>query len=125
MKRLYYSAICEHFQNNRQMLFLMGPRQAGKTTACLKLKERESRFFYFTWDDSKDRELILSGAKQIAEITKLETLQKECPVIVFDEIHKYSHWKDFLKGLYDSYPNKMHILVTGSARLDVYKKGGG
>ncbi len=124
MKRLYYNTICEHFQNNRQMLFVMGPRQAGKTTTCMSLQEKFPLFFYFTWDNSKDREAILAGAEKIAELTGLKTLQKEIPLIVFDEIHKYSQWKDFLKGLYDSYPNKMHILVTGSARLDIYKKGG-
>ncbi len=124
MKRIYHNTICEHFHNNRQMLFLMGPRQVGKTTTCMSLKEEFPLSFYFTWDNIKDREAILIGADQIAKITGLTTLQKEIPLIIFDEIHKYSEWKDFLKGLYDSYPHKMHILVTGSARLDIYKKGG-
>ncbi|MDN3507946.1 MAG: AAA family ATPase, partial [Simkaniaceae bacterium] len=60
----------------------------------------------------------------IAEAIKLDHLKNEIPVVVFDEIHKFSDWKNFLKGLYDSYPKKLHIIVTGSARLDVYKKGG-
>jgi len=124
MKRIYEGVIKEHLENNRQMLFLMGPRQVGKTTACMNLKTDFKNFIYLTWDDSQDRELILSGAKQIAEVAQLDNLQEEIPLLVFDEIHKYPKWKEFLKGLYDSYPNKMHILVTGSARLDVYKKGG-
>lgn len=124
MKRLYQMAAIAHFQNNRQMLFLMGPRQVGKTTSCWDLKETYPSFFYFTWDTSEDREAILAGAKNIAEKIGLNQLQKSVPLVVFDEIHKFPKWKDFLKGFYDSYPNKMHILVTGSARLDVYKKGG-
>ncbi|MBM3198278.1 MAG: ATP-binding protein [Chlamydiae bacterium] len=51
-------------------------------------------------------------------------MQEGIPLLIFDEIHKYPMWKDFLKGLYDTYPHQMHILVTGSARLDVYKRGG-
>lgn len=124
MKRLYAKAVQEHFEENRQMLFLMGPRQVGKTTACTKLSKEYSAFFYFTWDNPDDRSLILSGVNAVAKSIGLETLQEKKPLVVFDEIHKYSHWKNFLKGFYDSFPDKMHILVTGSARLDVYKKGG-
>ncbi|MCP4476048.1 MAG: ATP-binding protein [Gammaproteobacteria bacterium] len=44
-------------------------------------------------------------------------------LLVFDEIHKYAHWKNFLKGLFDAYGDRAHILVTGSAKLDVFRKG--
>lgn len=124
MKRLYYAAIMEHLHDNRQMLFLMGPRQVGKTTTCRTLCEIFSQFFYFTWDDSSDRELILAGPKRISIEIGLAGLSDSKPVVVFDEIHKYPGWKDFLKGFYDGYSDRVHILVTGSARLDVYKKGG-
>ena len=106
------------------MLFMMGPRQVGKTTTCLRLLERYAYFFYFSWDNYADRDLILEGPKAIAQAIKLDHLRNEIPVVVFDEIHKFSDWKNFLKGLYDSYPKKLHIIVTGSARLDVYQKGG-
>ena len=124
MKRIYYAAIIEHMRENRQMLFLMGPRQVGKTTTCHSLKNEFKYCSYFSWDDLEDREIILAGPKAIAVDAGLESLLDSKPVIVFDEIHKYSGWKDFLKGFYDSYSNLAHILVTGSARLDVYKKGG-
>jgi hypothetical protein len=55
---------------------------------------------------------------------KLSTLQSTQPIICFDEIHKYHHWRDLLKGFYDSYPNKTRILVTGSAKLDAFSRGG-
>ena len=124
MKRLYLEVIKEHFASNRQMLFIMGPRQVGKTTTCMKLKKEYPNFFYFTWDNYTDRELILDGPNAIASKIGLSSLKETTPLVVFDEIHKFSDWKNFLKGLYDSFPNKLHILVTGSARLDVYKKGG-
>ncbi|MBC8387421.1 MAG: AAA family ATPase [Actinobacteria bacterium] len=44
--------------------------------------------------------------------------------MVFDEIHKYGKWKTFLKGFFDTYKEKIKIIVTGSSRLDIYKKGG-
>ncbi len=124
MKRLYYAAIMDHIWENRQMLFLMGPRQVGKTTTCRSLRDGANPFFYFTWDDSADREQILTGPRAIAMGMGLAGLLEFKPIVVFDEIHKYSGWKDFLKGFYDLYSDLAHILVTGSARLDVYKKGG-
>ena len=45
-------------------------------------------------------------------------------LLIFDEIHKYRNWKNYLKGEYDKYKDKFKILVTGSARLDIYRKGG-
>ncbi len=124
MKRFYSQLIQEHFSLYRQMLFIMGPRQVGKTTTCVELKKKYPRFFYFSWDKLADRQIIISGADVVAEIADLDGTQPGKALIVFDEIHKYHDWKNYLKGLYDSYPHQMHILVTGSARLDVYKKGG-
>jgi len=123
MKRLYLSAVLQHIQENRQMLFLMGARQVGKTTTCLALADKYTHF-YFTWDDPNDRNLILNGPRDVGQAIGLDTLLKSKPVVVFDEIHKYPDWKGFLKGFYDIFSDKVHILVTGSARLDIYKKGG-
>lgn len=124
MKRLYHSAILKHIAEDKQMLFLMGPRQVGKTTTCRSLSTQFDNFFYFTWDDLSDREKILAGPRIVAAETGLEGISDSRAVIVFDEIHKYSAWKEFLKGFYDIYSDRTAILVTGSARLDVYKKGG-
>jgi len=124
MDRIYQNVIFEHFQENRQMLFLMGPRQVGKTTLSFSIRNRYKESFYFSWDDETDRELIVAGVEKVAQKAGLHSLQETIPLLIFDEIHKYPHWKNFLKGLYDCYPNQAHILVTGSARLDVYKKGG-
>jgi uncharacterized protein len=124
MKRLYSDVIKEHFEENRQMLFIMGPRQVGKTTTCTQLADKHALSFYFTWDNPDDRELVIAGANAIAQAIDLASLKGSIPLVIFDEIHKYSAWKNFLKGLYDSFPHQLHILVTGSARLDVYKKGG-
>nr|NGX33092.1 hypothetical protein [Candidatus Anoxychlamydiales bacterium] len=122
-KRIYEDFIKEHFKENRQMLFITGPRQAGKTTTTWFLKD-SLPFFYFSWDNIEQRELILKGPNELAKAVELGHFGKKIPYLIFDEIHKYKDWKTFLKGLYDSFPNQAHIIVTGSAKLDFFKKGG-
>lgn len=123
--RYYEKLVYEHFRKHRQMLFLMGPRQVGKTTICLRMKEYYPNYFYFSWDNQTHQELILQGPNEIAQKVGItDSLVEEMPFVVFDEIHKYSDWKNFLKGLYDTFPHQMRILVTGSARLDIFNKGG-
>ena len=102
----------------RKMVFLSGPRQAGKTTIAQGiLKSRydpaEHKSRYLNWDDSADRELIFRGASPYAP-----------GLVVFEELHKYARWRQYLKGLYDKRKDELQILVTGSARLDYYRRGG-
>lgn len=124
MKRIYERVIEEHFSLNRQMLFLVGPRQVGKTTTSLEVAEPKVRHHYYSWDVQSDREKMVQGAQAVAEDIGLGRLAKEPCFVVFDELHKYSKWKTFLKGFFDLYSKETQILVTGSARLDVYKTGG-
>ncbi len=107
MKKRYLSEqILKDIKN--KMVFLGGPRQVGKTTLSLELFSAES---YLNWDSTEDRERILTY-----ELPTEKTW-------VFDEIHKYKKWRNYLKGLYDK-NKKQQILVTGSARLDFYRFGG-
>lgn len=124
MKRLYKQVILAHFKEHRQMLFLMGPRQVGKTTTSMDVMQEWGESYYFNWDNEKHRQLLLQGAETLANEIGLNKLQKAPILVVFDEIHKYSGWKNFLKGFYDTFPTEVRILVTGSARLDYVKKGG-
>jgi len=68
--------------------------------------------------------MIIDGPKRTGEECGLDHLQERPRLIVFDEIHKYSKWKDFLKGFFDVYAERTRIVVTGSSRLDLFKKGG-
>lgn len=124
MKRLYQQVILSHLREHRQMLFLMGPRQVGKTTTSMLVMEEWGKSFYFNWDNERHRSLILEGVEALAKEMGLHTLQEQPVLVVFDEIHKYPRWKNFLKGFYDTFPDQVRILVTGSARLDYVKKGG-
>lgn len=124
LKRIYEAVFEEHLEENRQMLFMVGPRQVGKTTTSLEVAEPYKHHFYFNWDVQSDRIKIVEGPDAIAEVMQLDTLRKMMPVVVFDELHKYGKWKTFLKGFFDKFSKYVHIIVTGSARLDVYKAGG-
>ncbi len=102
------SAIQEDLQ--KKMVFIGGPRQVGKTTLAKSLTVDEA---YLNWDFSADRQKILKG--------EIPTTFK---CLVLDEIHKYKNWRSLIKGYYDKYNNKFKIVVTGSARLDLFRKGG-
>jgi hypothetical protein len=103
------------------MIFVVGPRQVGKTTLC---KELVSEYEYFNWDNQDHRTLIISGPGKIGEEIGLNKLQEKHKTVIFDEIHKYSKWKEFLKGFFDVYGDNTKIIVTGSSKLDVFKRGG-
>ncbi len=97
----------------KKMVFLGGPRQCGKTTLAKKLMGQFSHPIYFNWDQDADRRA---------------TLKYDWPdaadLIIYDELHKFPRWKNWVKGCYDTRPEHRKILVTGSARLDVYRRGG-
>lgn len=95
----------------RKMVFVGGPRQVGKTTMAKHLLGKSTEG-YLNWDIAEHREAILQHELPTA------------PMWVFDELHKYKQWRNYLKGIYDQYGSEKKILVTGSARLDYYRHGG-
>jgi len=124
MRRIYEPLLKEHFSHYEQMMFLVGPRQVGKTTLAQLLQTLFQETAYFNWDVIKDRQKILAGQTFIEDYFPLQRLREQKPLIVFDELHKYREWKNYLKGFYDLYKDDYSILVTGSARLDIFQSGG-
>ena len=122
--RVYETLVAEHFRDNRQMFFLMGPRQVGKTTTARDSAGAGGQVTYLNWDNSDHRRVILGGPEAIRHALGLDRLGDVIPVCVLDELHKYRRWKVLLKGLFDSYGSEMRFLVTGSARLDLFRAGG-
>lgn len=118
--RVYSAILADHLAKYRQMVFLSGPRQVGKRTLAMGCATA-----YVSWDKEKDRQLVLSGADALAEKLGVAVPRAgEMPVIAFDEIHRYSKWKTFLKGFFDTFEKNCKIVATGSARMDIYKRGG-
>ena len=111
-KRYLHSPVVSDLKE--KMVFIGGPRQVGKTTLAKYIGDKDyKKYTYFNWDNREDRKIILQGK-----------FKAESALIIFDEIHKYKQWKNYLKGEFDKYKDKFNILVTGSARLDLYRKGG-
>ncbi len=94
-----------------KMILLSGPRQVGKTTLAKKIIAKH-KGRYLLYDDIDDRRKILNR-EFVTE-----------PFVCLDELHKYARWKNLLKGVYDKHKASLHLLVTGSARLDIYQKAG-
>ena len=124
MQRYLLDELREHYLKNRQMLFLSGPRQVGKTTVARHLRDLFPASGYFNWDNPDHRMTILDGPEEIAGRLGLDRMLAETPFCAFDELHKYQHWRNFLKGFFDEYENRVHILVTGSAHLDAFRRAG-
>lgn len=87
----------------RKMVFVAGPRQVGKTTLARRVARGAAG--YLNWDVAADRERILSGELPVARLW------------IFDEIHKYRRWRDYLKGIYDGRPPGQRILVISGMQV--------
>lgn len=103
------------------MVFLSGPRQAGKTTCAQEFLKKYQQGDYTNWDNIDNQKTI---AKTPYFFASKPRLPNQPYLVVFDEIHKYSRWKNYIKGAYDTYHHEFDFLVTGSGHLDIYKKGG-
>lgn len=97
----------------RKMVFLVGPRQVGKTTLAKALMADYPRAQYLNWDVADDRRIILG-----------QTWSPRATLLVLDEVHKMREWKGHLKGAWDGRSEGQSILVTGSARMDTFRQGG-
>ncbi|MBI4430572.1 MAG: ATP-binding protein [Candidatus Omnitrophica bacterium] len=109
----------------RQMRFIVGPRQCGKTTLAKSILS-SSGFskLYYDWDL---RSLRLRYQKDSEFLTKdlaHFNIGGSSPWITFDEIHKYPSWKNVLKNIFDSHEPRIRLMVTGSARLDLLRRSG-
>ncbi|PIT98594.1 MAG: AAA family ATPase [Bdellovibrionales bacterium CG10_big_fil_rev_8_21_14_0_10_45_34] len=93
----------------KKMVFLGGPRQVGKTTFAQNLAKN---YGYLNWDEATHREKILKGQLPTSKL------------LVLDELHKYRQWRNWIKGKFDTLKDKHEFLVTGSARLDLYRFSG-
>lgn len=97
----------------KKMVLLAGPRQVGKTFIAKEIAKQFQHPLYLNFDHLEDRAIIKSQA-----------WLPQTDLLILDELHKMEAWKNYLKGLYDTKPKNLSILVTGSARLDIFNKVG-
>jgi len=98
-----------------RMVFIGGPRQVGKTTFALSFlaEPSEKHPAYLNWDDVRARPALMRGE-----------LPPDEPVVILDEIHKFARWKNLVKGFFDTRKSEKAFIITGSAKLDYYIRGG-
>ncbi|MBU8912366.1 MAG: ATP-binding protein [Desulfobacterales bacterium] len=108
----------------RQMRFIAGPRQCGKTTLAkqiLTLAKNEN--FYYNWDKKEVRDRYRKEHSFLsADILNAQPGSRHW--VCLDEIHKFPNWKNILKDFFDTHEDKINFIVTGSARLDLLRKSG-
>ena len=96
-----------------KMVFVAGPRQVGKTTLARRILNASVAGILLSWDNRDDRREIRAAHWPTGRA-----------LVVLDELHKWRGWKGWLKGEFDKHRDRLSFLVTGSARLDLYRRGG-
>ncbi len=119
IKRALYYDLWKEESGNRQMMFLSGPRQVGKTTFAKELAKSYKNNLYFNWDIISNKKTLIENPTFFEGINRVDESR---PLVIFDEIHKYKNWKNYLKGIYDQFASEYKFLVSGSGRLDLYQK---
>lgn len=112
-------AVKEFCFDAHKIAMVSGPRQCGKTTFARAFLDERLHGRYFNWDEPEFRRQWTRDPSTLVPTVK----GKATPLLVLDEIHKERFWKRNLKGLYDTLKRPCDILVTGSARLDIYHRG--
>lgn len=97
----------------KKIVFIVGPRQVGKTWLALEIGKRFGNTTYLNYDRFEDRQII-----------KDEAWLQSTELLILDELHKMPGWKNYLKGVFDTKPQDLKILITGSARLDTFRQTG-
>ncbi len=120
-ERKIYLKIWEELSGDKSMVFIVGPRQAGKTTLAQIIMRSFTNHLYFNWDIPSHRTKLFANPTFFEDITRKDS---SIPLVVFDEIHKFRDWKNYLKGVYDQFHSRYQFLISGSGRLDIYQRGG-
>jgi len=98
---------------NDKMVFIGGPRQVGKTTFAKDILGKLFKSAYYNWDSIRMRLKALKSEWDY-----------EAELIILDEFHKHKNWKSWIKGEYDLNKEKYKFILTGSARLNIFRRGG-
>lgn len=121
IKRSIYLSLWRELSSEKQMIFLSGPRQVGKTTLSWEIAKEFKNNIYFNWDILAHKKLLIKNPTFFESMNRQD---ESMPLVILDEIHKYKHWKNYLKGIYDQFSQDYKFLVSGSGRLDLRVKGG-
>ncbi len=97
----------------KKMVFVTGPRQVGKTFLTRSLMPGFQNPMYLNYDDIEH-----------ASVIRKRLWPQNSDIVILDELHKMKKWKSFIKGTFDTRPEKQNYLITGSARLETFRQTG-
>lgn len=120
--RTLYKKLWEDLVAEKSMILLSGPRQVGKTTFIQNIVGADyANMNYFNWDIIDNKKVLINDPYFFQSMDLKDSSR---PLVVLDEIHKYRHWKDYLKGVYDKFHDRYVFAILGSDRLDMNRKAG-
>ncbi|MFO8061862.1 MAG: AAA family ATPase [bacterium] len=117
MERIIYKAQWNELKNDRKMVFISGPRQAGKTTLAKSIAKNYSNTLYYNYDTEPEK--IILEPNFFENINRIDDT---IPLVILDEIHKYKNWKSYLKGKFDKFGSDYQFILTGSGRMEMFNK---
>lgn len=116
-----YASIWAELAAEKAMVFMAGPRQAGKTTLARDIAGGHANRISFNWDVVTDRKKLIARPYAFEDVERHDDSK---PIVVFDEIHKRRDWRGYLKGAYDRFRDDFRFLVTGSGTLETGRRSG-
>ena len=122
IERNKYLIYWQELSASKDMIFLSGPRQSGKTTLAEKaIGSTFKNVSYFNYDFIESKRILREDPYFFEKIDRKDA---SLPLVIFDEIHKHDKWKNYLKGVFDKFHGHYCFLVSGSGRLDTFQKSG-
>ena len=103
------------------MVFVAGPMQAGKTFLTKMIAQKFTNSYYFNWDIIDEKRKLIENPSFYENINLKDD---STPLVIFDELHKFPDWKNYLKNVFDRDKDNFKFIVSGSGRLDLFQKGG-
>ena len=99
------------YNKSFKSVLLTGPRQVGKTTLLLDIKEEDRK--YVTLDDLEIRRLAKENPKKFIETYS--------PPVIIDEIQYAPDLMSYIKIICDNTTKKGLFWLTGSQKIQVMK----
>jgi len=121
MKRPMYQRMFQDLSGYKQMVFVAGPMQAGKTFLTKMIAQKFTNSYYFNWDIIDEKRKLIENPSFYENINLKDD---STPLVIFDELHKFPDWKNYLKNVFDRDKDNFKFIVSGSGRLDLFQKGG-
>ncbi|HUD08701.1 MAG TPA: ATP-binding protein [Candidatus Saccharimonadales bacterium] len=111
IKRKLEDTISKYLEK-REILAIVGPRQAGKTTLLKKVQSELKNSVFLSFEDREDLELFERDVKSFAK----KYFDRQ--YVFIDEFQYSKHGGKRLKYLYDTYPD-VKIVISGSSAIDL------